>query len=202
MSKFFKFVLTPTGLLVFANIAMYAFTSIIGGSFLETNLEIQVGDNEIIISKPAVFAQVNFLVMHGWYWQLFSAMFVHVDLVHLVVNMLFLLIFGFRAEELFSKKVYLAIYFTSGLLGNVLSLLGGPAMVSAGASGAIFGLFGANVIYLGEAFGRSITSALVYAFFLLFLTVGAGVNFLAHFGGLAAGLLIGYALARKRKLYL
>lgn len=202
MSRFFKFVLTPTGMLVFANVAMYFFTSIIGGSFLETNLEIQREGNEIIISKPAIFAQVNFLVMHGWYWQLFSAMFVHVNLVHLVGNMLFLLIFGFRAEELFSKKVYLTIYFASGLLGNVLSLLWGPSMVSAGASGAIFGLFGANMIYLGETFGRSITSALIFAFFLLFLTTGIGVNFLAHFGGLAAGLLIGYALARKHKSYL
>jgi len=191
MSRFFKFLLTPTGMLVFANIAMYVFTSVLGGNFVETN--------KLVLIE---FGQTNLLVMHGWYWQLFSAMFVHVNLVHLVVNMLFLLIFGFRAEELFSKKVYLAIYFTSGLLGNVLSLLGGPAMVSAGASGAIFGLFGANVIYLGEAFGRSITSALVYAFFLLFLTVGAGVNFLAHFGGLAAGLLIGYALAKRRKSYL
>jgi len=199
MSRFFKFVLTPTGVLVFANVAMYVFTSVIGGSFWETNLGIWVDGNEIIISRPAIFAQVNFLVMHGWYWQLFSAMFVHVNLVHLFGNMLFLLIFGFRAEELFSKRVYLIIYFASGLLGNVLSLLGGPAMVSAGASGAIFGLFGANVIYLGEAFGRSITSALIYAFFLLLLTADVGVNFLAHFGGLAAGLLMGYALARRRK---
>jgi rhomboid protease GluP len=187
---------------VFANVAMYVFTSILGGSFWKTNLEICVWSDKIIVSKPAVFAQVNFLVMRGWYWQLFSAMFVHVNLVHLFGNMLFLLIFGFRAEELFSKKVYLMIYFSSGLLGNVLTLLLGPAMVSAGASGAIFGLFGANTIYMGEAFGRSITSALVFAFFLLFLTAGAGVNFLAHFGGLASGLIIGYALAKSRKSYL
>jgi membrane associated rhomboid family serine protease len=75
-------------------------------------------------------------------------------------------------------------------------------VVSVVASGAIFGLFGANMIYLGKAFGGSITSALIYVFFLLFLTTGVEVNSLVHFGGLAAGLLIGYALAKRRKSYL
>lgn len=197
LSGGFKF--TPTVALVVANVGMYVFTSVLGGSFWETNLDVLVRGNEIFISQPALFAQVNFLVMRGWYWQLFSAIFVHANLVHLAGNMFFLLVFGFRAEELFSKTVYFFIYFASGLLGNLLTLLGGPLTVSAGASGAIFGLFGANVVYVGETFGRSVTSALIYAFFLLFITTGAGVNFFAHFGGLAAGLLIGYALAKRRK---
>lgn len=179
---------TPTVALVVANVGMYVFTSVLGGNFVET-------DQWVLIT----FGQVNLFVMHGWYWQLFSAIFVHVNLVHLAGNMLFLLIFGFRAEELFSKTVYFFIYFASGLLGNLLSLLMPPLTVSAGASGAIFGLFGANVVYVGETFGRSVTSALIYAFFLLLITTGADVNFFAHFGGLAAGLLIGYVLAKRRK---
>lgn len=183
----FKF--TPTVALVVTNVGMYVFTSVLGGNFVETNRWVLIR-----------FGQTNLLVMHGWYWQLFSAIFVHINLVHLAGNMFFLLIFGFRAEELFSKTVYFFIYFASGLLGNLLSLLMPLYTVSAGASGAIFGLFGANVVYVGETFGRSVTSALIYAFFLLLITAGAEVNFFAHFGGLATGLLIGYALAKRRKV--
>jgi len=193
-------VFTPTYVLVAANVAAYVLTSVIGGSFIETNLSIKIKGSQIIISEPMLLAQCNLLVMHGWYWQLFTSMFVHADLLHLFGNMLFLLVFGLRAEDLFSDATYLFIYFGSGLLGNVLTLLMPLRTISVGASGAIFGLFGACVIYLGRAFGRSITVALIYSFYLLLWTTGAGVNVLAHFGGLVAGLLIGYVLATRRKL--
>jgi len=193
-------VFTPTYMLVAANVAVYVLTSVIGGSFIETNLSIEIKGSRIFISKPMILGQCNLLVLHGWYWQLFTSMFVHADLLHLFGNMLFLLVFGLRAEELFSDAAYLTIYFGSGLLGNLLTLLMPLLTISVGASGAIFGLFGACVIYLGRAFGRSITVALIYSFYLLLWTTGAGVNILAHFGGLAAGLLIGYILATRRKL--
>ena len=115
------------------------------------------------------------------------------------MNMFFLFAFGLRAEELFSYEEYFLIYFASGFSGNLLTLLMGPRMVSAGASGAIFGMFGACVIYLSEAVGRSIMVALVYSFFLFVLSLSANVNVLAHLGGLATGLVIGYALARTRR---
>jgi len=184
-------VFTPTYVLVAVNVAVYAFTSILSGGFFSINEEVLT-----------LFGQKNSLVMSGWYWQLFTSMFVHADLIHLLGNMLFLLVFGLRAEDLFSDVAYLTVYFASGLFGNILSLLWGPnSPPSVGASGAIFGLFGACVIYLGRAFGRSITAALIYSFYLLLWTSGAGINVLAHFGGLAAGLLIGYILATRRKLH-
>jgi len=72
-------------------------------------------------------------------------------------------------------------------------------MVSAGASGAIFGLFGACTIYIKRAVGQSIIGALLFSFFLLMMSSGGNVNNLAHLGGLVAGLLVGYALASRRK---
>jgi len=138
--------------------------------------------------------------MNGGLWQLFTAMFVHVDLLHFLGNMLFLFIFGIRGEELFNEKEFYIIYFAGGLSGNLLTLLMGPSTVSAGASGAIFGMFGACVIYLGQTLGQSIMGALVYSLYLLMLTTGARVNVFAHFGGLVAGLAIGYTLAKSRKL--
>jgi rhomboid protease GluP len=162
----------------------------IGGNFITT------GDSAILL-----LGQVNYLVLYyGWYWQLFTAIFVHVNIMHLAGNMLFLLIFGLRAEELFSFAEYLLIYLASGLAGNLLTLLLGPATISAGASGAIFGLFGACTIYVRRAIGQSIVGALMYAFFLLMISSGLYVNVFAHLGGLAIGLLIGYGLAATRKL--
>lgn len=180
---------TPTTALIVINLVVYTFTSVVGGNFLYTNDKILVG-----------LGQYNDFVMSGGWWQLFTAMFVHIHLFHLLGNLLFLLIFGARGEELFSEKEFFFIYFAGGLSGNLLTLLMGPSTVSAGASGAIFGMFGACVIYLGQTLGQSIMGALVYSFYLLILSAGARVNVFAHFGGLAAGLAIGYTLAKSREL--
>ena len=176
-----------TYVIIALNVAVYVYTSIIGGDFITTG------------NLPIHLYQSNYDVMNGSYWQLITAIFVHVNIVHLVSNMIFLLIFGLRAEELFKSEEYVAIYFLSGLAGNLLTLLLGPQMVSAGASGAIFGMFGAVIIYIKRRVGQSIGSALIYAFFMLLLSMGIQVNFMAHLGGLAAGLLLGYWLAAKRK---
>lgn len=179
----------PTYILIALNIAVYVFTSVAGGNFLETN-------SDMIWQ----YGQVKFLVLNGWYWQLLTSMFVHASITHLVGNMLFLFIFGLRGEEMFSLPEYLAIYFLGGLTGNLLSLAFlDPLVPSVGASGAIFAIFGACTIYTRRAVGQSIIGALIYAFFLLLLSSGTNVNNSAHIGGLAVGLLIGYVLAIKRK---
>jgi rhomboid protease GluP len=147
-----------------------------------------------------LYGQFNRFVLSGWYWQLFTAMFVHVNITHLLGNMLFLLIFGLRAEDLFTIKEYVFIYLSSGLVGNLFTLLLPLNTISAGASGAIFGVFGANTIYIKRAVGQSIIGALIYSFFLFVLSSGIQVNYLAHLGGLVIGLLIGYMLASRRKI--
>ena len=171
------------------NMIFYVYTAILSGDFIVINY--------YVIRQ---YGQYNYFVLNGWYWQLITAMFVHVNIVHLLGNMFFLLIFGLRAEELFAFEEYFAIYFLSGLAGNSLTLLFEPSMVSAGASGAIFGLFGACTIYIKRAVGQSIIGALLFSFFLLMINSGGNVNNLAHLGGLVAGLLIGYVLASRRKL--
>ena len=178
----------PTYIIIALNIIFYVYTSILSGNIVEMDY--------YVIQQ---YGQYNLFVLNGAYWQLFTSIFVHVSIIHLLGNMFFLLIFGLRAEELFSLKEYLLIYFLSGLTGNLLTLLFGLDMVSAGASGAIFGMFGACTIYFRRALGQSIISALLYAFFLFMISSGPSVNVFAHLGGLAVGLLIGYALAATRR---
>jgi rhomboid protease GluP len=180
----------PTYVLIALNVLFYIYTALEGGSFLNTS-----GD------MIWVYGQVNGLVIsNGQYYQLITSMFVHANIAHLAGNMLFLLIFGLRGEEMFSLPEFLSIYFLGGLTGNLLSLLLLPPNVpSVGASGAIFALFGAAVIYTRRSFRQSIIGALIYAFFLLFLSSGPSVNNFAHIGGLATGLVIGYVLATRRE---
>jgi len=181
--------LTWTVFLIVANLVVYIYTSIRGGDFLVTSFDVL-----------RLYGQYNWaVIIQGWYWQLFTSMFVHVHLPHLALNMFFLLIFGLRAEELFRGEEFLLIYFVSGFAGNLLTLLLPLYTVSAGASGAIFGVFGASVIYIRKSFGMPVFTAVVYSLLFLILGVSEGVNLLAHLGGLAIGLVIGYLLARSRK---
>lgn len=178
----------PTYFLIGLNVAIYIYGAIVSGNAFTT------GDNVVY-----QWGQVNLFVFQGAYWQLFTSMFIHASIVHLVGNMLFLLIFGLRGEEMFSLPEYLGIYLVGGLVGNILTLVFGPFFISVGASGAIFALFGACVIYGRTSVRQSILGALVYAFFLFFISSGAGVNILAHLGGLGFGLIVGYLIAVNRK---
>ncbi len=177
-----------TYILIAFNVIAYAFTSFLSGNPIVTSDEVL-----------RMYGQNNAMVMQGWFFQLFTSIFVHVNSVHLIGNMFFLLIFGLRAEEMFRIEEYAMIYLLTGLAGNLLTLLLGPWFISAGASGAIFGLFGAVATYVRRAVGQSIITALAYSFFLLIISTGVGVNVLAHLGGLVTGLLIGYLLGSKKQ---
>jgi rhomboid protease GluP len=187
--------LSPTVVLVIANTAVYIYTSLIGNDFVYTASNVL-----------RTYGQYSYAILYGgWWWQLFTSMFVHVSIAHLASNMFFLLIFGLRAEDLFTDGEYYLAYFASGLSGNALSLLYifyPHPVTSAGASGAILGLFGAVMIYMRKVVGRSVAGALLFAFLFFLITLSTGTNIYAHFGGLLVGLVIGYWLAKNRKALL
>jgi len=178
-----------TFVLIGLNVAFYLYTSFAGENFLITQYTYTTSQ----------LAQYNADVFAGAYYQLFTAMFIHSGIVHLAGNMLFLLIFGLRGEEMFSLPEYLGIYILGGLAGNVLSLAWGPNLFSVGASGAVFAMFGACAIYARRSIGQSILGALIFSFFLLIISSNENTNYLAHIGGLVAGLAIGYFFARRSK---
>jgi len=180
-----------TYILIVLIITIYALCAVIGGNVITIDPTI-----------TAILGQYNGLILEygfPFYYQLFTSMFIHAGLIHIVGNVMCLLIFGLRAEEMFSLPEYLGIYFIGGLVGNLLSLALGPNVISVGASGAIFALFGACIIYDRKITQQSIFGALVFAFFLFIINMGENVNLLAHLGGLVFGLVVGYILASKRK---
>jgi rhomboid protease GluP len=153
-----------------------------------------------LVGDPAyyILGQQSQLVFQGYYWQLFTSMFVHFDIYHILFNMFALYYFGRLNEAHFSDSQFLAIYFGSGLLGNVMSLfLLGPTDLAGGASGAIFGLVGSYVAIARKA--QHMGVALLYAVIIFIESSGAGVNIFAHLFGLVGGLALGFIFANRRQ---
>jgi membrane associated rhomboid family serine protease len=146
-------------------------------------------------------ADVPILVANGEYYRLFTAMFLHIGLLHLLTNIWALWIFGQYVEGSFGRGGFLAIYLIGGFLGSVASyLFGNPLVPSAGASGAIFALFGAFIAYnvrrRENAMSRAnLQSAVLIVILNLVLTLGySRIDWRAHLGGLVAGMAIGALL--------
>lgn len=152
-------------------------------------------------------AMQNQMIAAGDYHRLLASMFLHIGLIHLLFNSYALYVVGQDVERLYGSARFLLIYFLAGLGGSLASFVLGTVNVSAGASGAIFGLFGASIAYFylhRKAFGTrgqaQLRSLLMLAGINLFLGFTIpGINNLAHLGGLVFGILLGWILAPEYK---
>ena len=144
------------------------------------------------------------LTMGGQWWRLISAMFVHIGLAHLLINMWCLYELGLMTESILGRPSMFLVYGLTGVAGGLASLARNPTIISAGASGAIFGLAGVLIatLLLGKlpVPRRDLWIALasLAAFSAYNLTYGflkGGIDNGAHVGGLVSGLLIGMALS-------
>lgn len=144
-------------------------------------------------------------VKHGEQWRLITAMFVHIGLFHIAVNMVCFWPTGRMAERLFGNVPFLVIYLLSGLGGTIASMTFNGNLVSAGASGAIFGVFGATLGFLATrrrvipaATLRPLArSTILFVGYNLVATMGQSqIDSAAHIGGLVTGFLCGALLSR------
>jgi rhomboid protease GluP len=150
-------------------------------------------------------AMQNQLIAQGEYHRLLTSMFLHIGLIHLLFNSYALYVVGQDVERLYGSARFLVIYFLSGLGGSLASFVLGAGGISAGASGAIFGLIGASIAYFylhRATFGPRGQAQLRSLLFLagINLVLGftiPGINNLAHMGGLVFGALLGWILAPK-----
>lgn len=132
------------------------------------------------------------------YWRLFTCMFLHGGLMHLFFNMYGLYYLGTQCEMIFGKIKYLIIYFSSGLIGAFLSYkLGDPRTVSVGASGAVFGLAAALLVFCAmnkDIINKNFMSNLILIIGLnLFIGfTQSGIDNFAHLGGILGGAIFGF----------
>ena len=157
----------------------------------------------------AIIGQYNYLVFQGHVYQLFTSIFVHVDLLHVLSNCLFLLVFGLKAEERLLSWQYYTVFIISGLMGGILSFVYGAdpisagGSISAGASGAIFGLLGADLILMYQhertkSFWGYVASGVI--FFLIMSFGSPNVNLFAHAIGLVSGAIFPFMFKKRRKV--
>lgn len=143
------------------------------------------------------------IIMDGEWWRLISSIFIHIGFLHLAMNMLAIYYLGNAVEKIYGNSRFLIIYFISGLGGSLASFAL-TTNISAGASGAIFGLFGA-FLYFGlvhkrlffQTMGPSILFILAINL-VLGLTVEQ-IDMAAHIGGLIAGFLAASVVGLPKK---
>ncbi len=184
-----------TRALVVANILVFLLTAAGGGGLLQA-------DGQRLIDWGTNFAP---LTASGEWWRLATATFLHFGIVHLLFNMWALWVIGSLVERLYGHGRFGAIYAVAGLAGALASMTWNPLANSAGASGAIFGIIGAQLAFFMRG-GHRIPAELVraqrnstlgfIAYAVVFGFVVPGIDNAAHLGGLATGFGLGWLLTR------
>jgi rhomboid protease GluP len=176
------------------NVAVYAAFSVLGNGFL-------AADPKALIDWGSNFGPYT---SSGQWWRLASAAFLHGSLLHLAVNMLALYDVGRLCERLYGTRRYLVLYVLSGLLGSAVSLWWNPVVNSVGASGAVFGVLGATFVFMldkkngvpvGVMSAHAASMGVFIAYGLYSGLSKTGIDNAAHLGGLASGMVLGWALA-------
>lgn len=184
-----------TPLLIAVNVAVFALMAYFGAGVLKPNpaVHLQFGSN----FGPQTWT--------GEPWRLLGSTFLHYGVVHLAMNMWALYMGGSLTERLFGSGRFALLYLSAGVAGSVASGWWHPLVNSAGASGAIFGVYGGLIAYLlrwrGELLLSIVSSqrnsALLFCAYSLFNgATHTGVDNAAHVGGLLAGFAAGWLLAR------
>ena len=199
MRDFSQFKLTYT--IIILNFLAYLFTSFLSGSIAEMDLQ-------NLVDAGALYGP--YVVFKEEWWRLGSAMFLHGGITHLLMNMVSLYLIGRGAEIYFDAKSYMGIYFFSGIIGSLVSLIVHPQSVGVGASGAVFGLFGALAgFFLAHRDKIALQSkAFMKDFGIIILVNGIfglaipSVDMSAHIGGLIVGFVGGFMIQRKAQWFM
>jgi rhomboid protease GluP len=148
---------------------------------------------------PALLGmKINEYIVEGQFWRLITPVFLHGSILHIAFNMYALLIFGPGLERYYGHWRFLGLFFVSGFAGNVFSFLFSSAP-SLGSSTAIFGLLGAEGVFLyqnrnlfGKGAQRALINLITIAMINLFIGLSPGIDNWGHIGGLLGGTLFAW----------
>lgn len=182
--------LNPVTSVIFAiNVLLFLIMTIDGGTTNTKNL-IKYG----AFYKP--------FVLEGEYFRFISSMFVHIGFQHLLFNMFSLVIFAAVLERLIGNFKYIAIYLFSGVGGAIFVYFFSSGSLVAGASGALFGVFGTflyimmtNYLYIDEQSKQTFTA--IFVLNVVFTFIGSGISVAGHLGGLFFGLILSFIILKK-----
>lgn len=178
-----------TPIIIDINILVFALMVFSGVSIFEPNTA----------NLLAWGANLRNITLSGQWWRLLTNTFLHIGILHILLNMYALLYIGILLEPYLGRFRFASAYLFTGVLASLASIYWHPMTVSAGASGAIFGMYGVFLAMLTtNIIDKKTRSALfasigVFVVFNLMNGVKAGIDNAAHIGGLISGLIIGYA---------
>jgi rhomboid protease GluP len=178
-----------TPLLININILVFIIMVISG-------VDIMAPTSENLLTWGANFRPVT---LGGAWWRLLTNCFLHIGLIHLLMNMYALMFIGLLLEPLLGRIRFLSAYILAGLLASVTSLWWHDLTISAGASGAIFGMYGLFLALLTtdliekNARKALLASIAIFVGYNLINGLKGGIDNAAHIGGLLGGVIIGYA---------
>ena len=164
--------------------------------FIAVQVRPSLLDHLVLVGEwPPAPYKATMGVADGEWYRMVTAMFAHQAVWHIGFNMLSLWWLGGPLEAALGRVRYLALYFVSGLAGSALTyLLASPTESSLGASGAIFGLFGATAVLM-RRLNYDMRPILALLVINLIFTFGmSNIAWQAHIGGLVAGVVVGYAM--------
>ena len=180
---------------------IYIISALLSGDLIDMDLE-------TLVEMGALFGPM--VVLEEQWWRLFTAMFLHGGMTHLLMNMFSLYIVGRAAQMYFDTKSYVSIYLFSGLIGALVSLYVHPVSVGVGASGAIFGIFGAlagfflahkeRIASYSKAFMKDFSIIIGINLIIGFSIEAVDVS--AHIGGLVVGFAGGFLISKSPKFLL
>lgn len=177
-----------TPILVDLNVAIFVLMVLSGAN-------IMLPDTQHLISWGA---NSRFLTLDHQWWRLITNCFVHIGIIHLVFNMYALLYIGLLLEPQLGRARFGTAYLLTGIMASLTSLYWHPFTLSAGASGAIFGMYGVFLALLTTNLidkvsrGALLASIGIFVGYNLLYGTKSGVDNAAHVGGLISGILIGY----------
>ncbi len=172
-------------------IAQHFFTHLIDGAY----------DKYYLLQIGAL--QRDSVLINGEYYRLLTSLFMHVNFIHLLSNLLAIVIFGSRLERYMGSLNLMFIFLLGGLTGNVVTIIMSD-VASVGASGGAFALIG-TLYVLTKRFNRSIDGLGSHLFFMyILINVSLGflipnVNNMAHIGGLIFGMIAGFIHTPQKK---
>jgi len=173
--------------LIAVNVVVFLLTAASGAGVAAGNGRSSIYDN---------FALIPVQVAHGEWYRLVSSMFLHYGILHIGFNMWALYVIGMPLEGMLGRSRFAALYFLSGIGGSVMSFALGPiGQAAAGASGAIFGLFGAFFVILRR---RNLETGGILGLIVINLVLSftfANIDWRGHVGGLIVGSVLGAVFA-------
>ncbi len=179
-----------TPIILYINLLIFIFMLLDGGDFMAPGSKVLIkwGANYTVLTR------------NGAWWRLLTSCFVHIGVLHLLMNMFTFIFISLIIEPLIGKWYYLLVYLLSGIAGSIASLWWHDVTISAGASGAIFGLFGAYLVLLTTPLiekskrKQLLLSAIVFLILNLGNGMKEGVDNMAHIGGLLAGMFLTFLI--------